>query len=248
MNDYKILCTEMYDLDKPSVPEDALSFYLDYAEKANGPVLEPMCGTGRFLVPLLERGFSVDGFDNSVSMLEACKRKCEAKQLNPNLWIAKCEDFDAGRQYALIFIPSGSFGLIISDDAVTKSLNRLKDHLLPGGTLVLEIETPSVKPDNSVEWVESMKRKRKNGDIIILNVKTSYDPGKKLGVFNQRYELMSGDEIVETECMDFITRFYYLEEFKEILKTHGFEKIMPLKVYDQSTPGKDDGCIVYECI
>ena len=84
MNEYTMLCTEMYDLDKPSAPDDVLSFYLDYAEKAKGRVLAPMCGTGRFLIPLSERGFSIDGFDNSVYMLEACKesvRLCNLMQI-----------------------------------------------------------------------------------------------------------------------------------------------------------------------
>ncbi len=247
MNEYRMLCTEMYDLDKPSAPEDALSFYIYYAEKAKGPVLAPMCGTGRFLIPLSERGFSIDGFDNSVYMLETCKRKCETKQLNANLWNANLENFDAGRKYSLILIPSGSYGLIICNDAVAKSLKNLKDHLLPGGTLVLEIETPSIKPDNSVEWTESKRRKRKNGDIIVENVKTSYDTEKRLAIFHLRYELLTGNKIVETECMDLVTRLYYLEEFKDILKANGFKKIKSLKAYDHTTPSIEDGTVAFEC-
>ena len=163
MNDYKKLCTEMYDLHKPAVLTDALSFYKNYVKKSAGPVLEPMCGTGRFLLPLSETRIAIDGFDNSVYMLNACKKKCGAKQLVAKLWNQNIGDFDAGRQYALIIIPAASFGLVITDDAVTQSLNRLKVHLLPGGTLVMEIETPSCKPENSFEWIESKRGKRSNG-------------------------------------------------------------------------------------
>jgi hypothetical protein len=49
---YKILCTEYYELDKPNAPEDALQWYLIYAEEANGLILELMCWTGRLLIPL----------------------------------------------------------------------------------------------------------------------------------------------------------------------------------------------------
>ena len=62
---YLSLCTKVYGLSKPNPPEDAYAFYRDYAMKANGPILEPMCGTGRFLLPLLEEGFNVHGFDAS---------------------------------------------------------------------------------------------------------------------------------------------------------------------------------------
>ncbi len=242
-----MLCTEMYDLDKPVVPTDALSFYMVYAKKSAGPVLEPMCGTGRYLLPLSESGIAIDGFDSSAYMLDACKRKCEAKQLKPKLWIENIEDFDAGRQYALIIIPAGSFGLIITDDAVTKSLNRLKAHLLPGGTLVMEIETPSCKPENSIEWVETKRGKRSNGDTLVENVKTSYDTENKLSHYHLKYNLVVGGEIVETECMDFVTRLYYHNEFKETLIGNGFKKVKSLKAYDQATPSKDDGVVVYEC-
>lgn len=237
----------MYDLDKPVVPKDALFFYMDYAKKSAGPVLEPMCGTGRFLLPLAESGIAIDGFDNSAYMLDTCKRKCEAKQLKPNLWIENIEDFDAGRQYALIIIPAGSFGLIITDDAVTKSLNRLKAHLLPGGTLVMEIETPSSKPENSIEWVETKRGKRPNGDTLVENVKTSYDSDNKLSHYHLKYNLVVGGEIVETECMDFVTRLYYREEFIETLNDIGFKKVRSFKAYDHTAPGKDNSVIVFEC-
>ena len=56
---YLNLCTEYYDLDKPEAPTDALQFYLKYADEAHGPILEPMCGTGRFLVLLQKIYFAI---------------------------------------------------------------------------------------------------------------------------------------------------------------------------------------------
>jgi len=37
---YKNLCTQYYELDKPTAPEDALKLYLDYAEEAGGAISE----------------------------------------------------------------------------------------------------------------------------------------------------------------------------------------------------------------
>jgi hypothetical protein len=56
LDTYLNLCTEVYDLSKPNPPENAYAFYRDYVMRANGLILEPMCGTGRFLLPLLEEG------------------------------------------------------------------------------------------------------------------------------------------------------------------------------------------------
>lgn len=55
-NYYGSLCTEMYEILHESAPGDELNFYLSYAEKGMS-ILEPLCGSGRFLIPFLERGF-----------------------------------------------------------------------------------------------------------------------------------------------------------------------------------------------
>ena len=34
-----------------------------------------MCGTGRFLIPMLEANLDIEGFDASTDMLEALQRK-----------------------------------------------------------------------------------------------------------------------------------------------------------------------------
>src|SRR5678816_1813672 len=76
MNAYRKLCTEFYDIDKPTAPNDALELFTHHARQAGSPILEPMCGSGRFLVPLRQRGFDIDGIDASPEMLQACRDKC----------------------------------------------------------------------------------------------------------------------------------------------------------------------------
>jgi len=53
MKHYGKICTLMYDLDKPVVPEVDLAFYLNYVEEANGSILQPMVGTGRVCADLV---------------------------------------------------------------------------------------------------------------------------------------------------------------------------------------------------
>ena len=68
MEAYGSLCTEFYDLDKPAAPAAALAYYLDRARDAQGRILEPMCGSGRFLIPMLRAGLPIDGVDASRAM------------------------------------------------------------------------------------------------------------------------------------------------------------------------------------
>ena len=83
--EYKRLLTEAYDLDKPEAPEVELERWMRYAQSADGPVLEVMCGSGRFLLPLAVAGIDIDGTDASVDMLAACATKCREKKLSPLL-------------------------------------------------------------------------------------------------------------------------------------------------------------------
>ena len=59
-NYYGSLCTEMYEILHKEAPQDELEFYLSYAEKEM-KILEPLCGSGRFLIPFLERGYAIKG-------------------------------------------------------------------------------------------------------------------------------------------------------------------------------------------
>jgi len=82
---YGKLCTQFYDLHKPQAQEESLQYYISCAKRCFGPILEPMCGSGRYLIPMMEQGFSIQGFDSSPSMLEACKEKCLKKRaFSPN--------------------------------------------------------------------------------------------------------------------------------------------------------------------
>lgn len=67
-NYYGSLCTELYELLHPEAPREELDFYLSYAAPGQR-ILEAMCGSGRFLVPFLERGFAIEGVDLSAEML-----------------------------------------------------------------------------------------------------------------------------------------------------------------------------------
>ena len=50
LDSYRKLSQEVYDLSKPEPADFVWEFYLNHAQSVEGPILEPMCGSGRFLV------------------------------------------------------------------------------------------------------------------------------------------------------------------------------------------------------
>src|SRR3989442_14523471 len=79
--EYKALLTEAYDLDKPEAPGEALAYYMRHIRACGEPVLEAMCGSGRFLAPLLEAGIDGGGVDASADMLAAGAARCEGRRI-----------------------------------------------------------------------------------------------------------------------------------------------------------------------
>ncbi len=248
MKTYQELCTEFYDLEQHPLGEQALAFYLEQARKANGPILEPMCGTGRFLIPMLQAGFDVEGFDASPFMLDALRKKYAHFSLQEApISQQLIQDFTSVRRYQLIFIPYGSFGLITSCEDVKRSLSVLRHHLQPGGKCILEIETVASVPQPCGVWRRGV-HSRPDGSKIALSFITSYDPQTQLFQSFSRYELLDNGLVQATEEENFQQYLYRCDELDELLYDAGF---MLIKKYPSYNPTQEvvssTSIIVYEC-
>ncbi|PWT72530.1 MAG: hypothetical protein C5B60_09430, partial [Chloroflexi bacterium] len=139
---YRRLEAAAFSQEDPQNRRAILDFYLRCAEGMPSPYLEPMCGTGYFLLPLLERGAVIDGLDASEHMLAVCQRRCAERGYHPTLLRQALPDVVLPRHYGYIFIPDRSFGLLLDEDEARATLVNLRQALLPGGRLVLDVAPP----------------------------------------------------------------------------------------------------------
>ncbi len=137
---YGNLATEFFDLDKPLPSNIEFEFYKRYVTQASGGILEPMCGSGRYLIPFFESGYNVHGFDASPYLLNALKAKCEKKGLSPHVWNDFIDTATADLRYGLIFIPDSSFSLFLTKEEINRSLVET------ARTYVSRITTTTFKP------------------------------------------------------------------------------------------------------
>jgi SAM-dependent methyltransferase len=266
---YLKLCTEFYDLDKPHnhhSPE--FQCYLEYAEQAGKkPILEPMCGSGRLLIPLLQAGFDIYGFDASAYMLDALKHKyppvntvnttplCQSSNRQATIistehqrvWQQFVQDFISDIHYQLIFIPFGSFGLITNRNEAQKALTVLYQHLAPCGKLVLEIETIASLPQPLEIWRRGVHSKP-NGSKIAINALASYDPATQIYQSLCRYELIVNNTITEIETEDFQQYLYRFDELDDMLKQTGFSQVKKYQSFTKE-PATNTAAqiLLYEC-
>ena len=241
---YRDLCTQVYDLSKPEPSEEAYAFYRTYVASAKGLILEPMCGTGRFLLPLFEEGFDICGFDASEHMLESLHAKAAVKNLKPRVWKGFVEDLNEPEKYNLIFIPSGSFCLIIDPESVKSALKTLHNHLSDKGVLLFEIDTINAVPQTGI-WRGSVWPKP-DGQMIVLSQLATMQ-GQVCNSIG-KYELMHNNRIIHTEIEELKVRIYEPDHITAILKSCGFKDVRMLKAFDRAvTPDANDEAVVFEC-
>ena len=166
-NYYGNLCTEMYEILHKEAPQDELEFYLSYAEKGMS-ILEPMCGSGRFLVPFLERGYNIKGIDASKEMLSKLKEKVPTAQV----FQGDILNFDEKEKYDYIFISSGSVSLFTDMELCKKVLQKMKNLLTKKGKFVFAVDTVANKCLDDLDYKVSISVKTKEGfDILFLKQK-----------------------------------------------------------------------------
>jgi SAM-dependent methyltransferase len=204
-----------------------------------------MCGSGRFLIPLLEHGLDVDGVDASPHMLEACRRRCRDRGLTPTLYQQFLHDLDVSRRYALVFIPAGSFGLIVDPNRVRESIRRIHEVMSPGAKLVLEVEGPPSEESYEYPWSGRWVT-RADGAKIVLSSTGGYDAESHVAYCINRYELVRDGRLVETEFEDFDVRHYDRAEFRALLTSAGFTELAEWRLHEFTQPGDGDADVVFE--
>ena len=241
MSSYRKLCTEFYDLDKPGPPPEALAFYRAYAQRASGSILEPMCGSGRFLLPLLAEGHPVEGVDASPDMIRACREHGARRGLDPIVHEQWVESLDLPQRYALVYIPAGSFCLLTDASRVRTALARLHAHMKADAPLVVEVErrVPFAPEPWRGRWVE----RPADGARIVISQLTRFDEARSVLESIHRYERFRDGQLLETEWEELNVRVYEPAEFGTLLADGGFVDVRQLDDAGRS----EDGTMLFEC-
>jgi hypothetical protein len=206
-----------------------------------------MCGTGRYLLPLLAHGFDVEGMDCSDEMLFFCRLRAQTLHLTPTLHTGYLEKLSLNRAFGLVYIPSGSFSLLTDIELVKASLSSVYATLAPGGTFVVEVERAGViLPSQSGTW-EGRWLYRTDGSKIIQSWLRQYSGVEAIARHIHRYELVTDGRLVATEFEDFSIKHYEPDEFDALLGQAGFTRIRCYKPYTQLPIDVEDEGLMFEC-
>jgi SAM-dependent methyltransferase len=97
-------------------------------------VLDVACGTGEHARLLAAQGFVVDGLDLDPAFVRIAEQKHAAGQF----FAADMSDFHLSHRYDAVLCLFSSIGYLKTLDRVSRALTCFREHLAPGGMIVIE--------------------------------------------------------------------------------------------------------------
>ncbi len=218
-----------YDREGVSSQGDDVPFYVALARDAAAdglPMLELACGTGRVTLPIAEAGARVVGLDRSPAMLDVARRKSEGRADLDARWVeGDMADFELDERFGLVIIPCRSFLLLQTVEEQRACLERVREHLVPGGRLALNFFNPDLQLIDA--WQTSKKGQwetRKAADGSEFQSTRSYDSAEQRMEETRVKEEPGGDGVVKSKVYRGLKlRYVSRDEMERLLLTAGFE-------------------------
>jgi len=222
--EYGELSTMLYENKSPvgRTYSGDIDYYYKLLKDTKSLILEAGVGTGRALIPLLQKGLNVEGVDLSAEMLAQCKVNLEKYGVESMLYQQDLTKMSLPNKYGAIMMPTGSFCLL-PKEIIGDVLKSFYNHLDEGGSVILDLILPTeFVPGEVASQVYDFG----DGSGILFTVNSQeIDWVAQKVSYIHRYELLEKGQIKQTEVSNFTLYWYGISEFKMLLKSAGFSEI-----------------------
>lgn len=225
MDSYQSLSAKVYNFDKPIGKSFGdIEYYQSRLSDQASTVLEPAVGTGRIMIPLLQQGYNIQGFDLSKEMLNYCEENLQAANLPTNLiQQASFTSFNYDTTFDAIIIPSGTFLLMTDYDEIKLALQKFHAALNPNGKLIFDLFFQNdfqLGRTNIKAFTLSDAEK-----ITLTMTESEIDYANQVATYIHKYEHWEENQLKATELETFRLKWLGIEEIQLLLKEVGFAKI-----------------------
>ena len=227
------------------------------SETSGQPALDLGCGSGRLLVPFLLVKLDVDGCNYSADMLAVCQKRLEAESLTTGLFNQPMHELDLPKRYKTIFA-CGVIGLGGSKQLTRLRMQRVYEHLRPGGTFAFDYQAPWNDPPYWAGWLPENRRSLPldwfppernplpDGDELETSVQIfSQDSLEAVSVHKFRARLWRDGEIVQEEIHPMKTECYSKNELLLMLELAGFADVLIFGDYRAEPASMDHENIIF---
>ncbi|MEZ5387425.1 MAG: class I SAM-dependent methyltransferase [Prosthecobacter sp.] len=190
-------------------------------------VLEPACGSGRLVLEMARRGWSVGGFDGNANMIAFAENRLADAGLKARLWADWMQDFTLPKGvksgFDMAHCLVSTFKYLASEKDAAECLRRVAAALRPGGLFFLGLHLTNY--DRSVPEHERWVATR--GEVkVVCNTRTwPADRGKRVEQLRTRLQITdAGRRHLQETRWQF--RTYDAAQLKAILrKVPAFELV-----------------------
>lgn len=211
-----------------------VGFYVDWARRARGPILELGCGTGRILIPTAVAGCQVTGLDSSAAMLSKCLEKLARQPNEVRQRVRVIESgmtaFDLGEAFSLVTAPFRGFQHLLALEDQLSTLLCVHRHLATGGKFIFDVFQVHPQAVFDPSWTEE----REEGTEIAL------PDGRKLRRTHRVAAFHRAEQYNDVELIHYVThpdgtaerlvyafpmRYFYRFEVEHLLARCGFRRL-----------------------
>jgi SAM-dependent methyltransferase len=242
---------DYYDFDNRNPIKDDLGFYVEYANKTKGAILELASGTGRVSLYVAEKtGRKLECVELSGKMVERFNHKLQTthKHLrkNINIHIGDMSDFKFNERFEFIMIPWRALQYLPEQEQTIQCLSRVYDHLTDNGIFVFEIFKPRTYDEKWLGREDISYDVTVNGKRFIRSTVNHYaDRVKKIIQYKSKYRIIDGaDEIITEDLLTY--KYYDRDEIVKIVSSLGFKVKEEYGYYDKR-PINDGDEMIFVC-
>lgn len=255
--EYRKLHAEWYEIaTSRDEHSEELAFWERCIRECGEPALELGSGTGKVLIPMMERGLDIRGIDTSDDMMARCRAVAVAKGLEPELHEQSMTEFDLPERFGTIVLPSGSLCLFVEDEDIRNVFERVMHHLKPGGWFVFDFS--QVRTEKKEQKSEEKKGNttgeymngwysEPDGRLIAWRRKHVVDPEKHTWEELFIVEKYVDGRFVEAEANERVGRAFFVEEVIEFARAAGFEEIRVSSLFSDDPPSREAAELTVKC-
>lgn len=222
---YPEFIARFYDVIYDRIRSDTdYDYFMNKILNCKGQILEIGVGTGRFFAEARKRGADIYGVDISDEMVKILIRKLDKKD-HHRIRVQDMVKLDLEKKFELIVAPFRVFSHMITTSEQIDMLNKVNDHLLPGGNFIFDLFIPDpqiIKQgiNNVVDFEGEYEKGRKLKRII----------SAKANLINQvsKVEMkIIWDEngIEKSEKWSFPMRYFFYYELKHLIARSDLELV-----------------------
>jgi SAM-dependent methyltransferase len=221
-----------YDMEFDAFDAD-LEMYRQFAEHADGPVLELGCGSGRVLSYLQDLDAPLTGIDTSESMLAIARDRLGTSVSLHEMDMRFLDGLEAG-PYALAFSAINTFLHMPDIESQLLTLTSMRSRMLPDGMLLLDLLVP--QPDYLMSLDGRLEHEfttqLADGTRLDKWALRTHDLASQTIYTTLFYDTISVSGAVTRHVDRYTTRYIHHVELEHLLARAGWEIVSLFASYD----------------